>query len=87
MSEEPQVEQSSFESLKDLIKSSIAAGEAVKEELHLKIELSTEAGKENLERQDKMWATTNQFMEAMERNVAGCAESIKLNWWRGEWTP
>ena len=72
------MEQSSFESLKDLIKSSIAAGEAVKEELHLKIELSTEAGKENLERQDEMWATTNQFIEAMERNVAGCAERIKL---------
>ena len=25
-----------------------------------------------------MWATTNQFMEAMERNVTGCAERIKL---------
>ena len=70
------LEQLSFESLRDLIKSSIAAGEAVKEELHLKIELSTEAGKENLERQDKMWATTNQWsIEAMERNVAGCADS------------
>ena len=78
MSEEPQVEQSSFESLKDLIKSSIAAGEAAKEELRLEIKSSTEAGKENLERQEKMWATTNQCMEAIERNVAGCAERIKL---------